>query len=50
MTYQAARRFEEVDNPEVRKRMTFEGEETKDYLNSLIERIVADRVHDQQAD
>jgi pyrroloquinoline-quinone synthase len=43
MTYQAARRFEEVDNPEVRKRMTFEGEETKDYLNSLIERIVADR-------
>jgi len=43
MTYQSARRFEEVDNPEVRKRMNFEGDEMKNYLNGLIERIVTDR-------
>lgn len=43
MTYQSARRFEEVDNPAVRKRINFHGDETKDYLNSLIESIVTDR-------
>jgi len=43
MTFQSARRFEEVDNPEVRKRITFNEEETKNYLNSLLEDILEDR-------
>ncbi|MGB7923003.1 MAG: iron-containing redox enzyme family protein [Pyrinomonadaceae bacterium] len=43
MKNQAVRRFEEVDNPEVRKRMVFDEEKTKDYLNSLIESILSDR-------
>jgi|SRR5215203_2552658 len=43
MTSQSARRFEEVDNPEVRKRITFNEDETKNYLNSLIEEILEDR-------
>jgi len=43
MTLQSARRFEEVDNPEVRKRITFNEDETKNYLNSLLEEILEDR-------
>jgi pyrroloquinoline-quinone synthase len=43
MKYQSARRFEEVDNPEVRKRISFDEEETKEYLDSLIESILSDR-------
>lgn len=43
MTYQSARQFEEVANPEVRKRMTFDEDDTREYLNSLIESILANR-------
>ena len=39
----AVRQFEEVANPEIRKRMVFDEEETKDYLDSHIEGILSDR-------
>lgn len=43
MKYQSVRQFEEVDNPEIRKRMIFDEQETKDYLDSHIEGILSDR-------
>lgn len=43
MSSEAVRRFEEVDNPEVRKRMDFDEVETKRYLDSHIEGILSNR-------
>jgi pyrroloquinoline quinone (PQQ) biosynthesis protein C len=43
MSSEVIRRFEEVDNPEIRKRMSFDEAETKEYLDSHIEGILSDR-------
>jgi len=43
MKRQAVRQFEEVENPEIRKRMIFDEKETKEYLDSHIEGILSDR-------
>ena len=43
MKNQSVRQFEEVENPEIRKRMIFDEQETKEYLDSHIEGILADR-------
>lgn len=43
MSSEAVRRFEEIDNPEIRKRMEFDEAETKAYLDSHIEGILSNR-------
>ena len=43
MKHQSVRQFEEVTNPEIRKRMIFDEAETKEYLDSHIEGILSDR-------
>jgi pyrroloquinoline-quinone synthase len=43
MSSEIVRRFEEVDNPEIRKRMMFDEIETKQYLDSHIEGVLSHR-------
>jgi pyrroloquinoline quinone (PQQ) biosynthesis protein C len=43
MSSEVVRRFEEVSNPEIRKRMDFDEVETKQYLDSHIEGILSNR-------
>lgn len=43
MSSEVVRRFEEVDHPDIRKRMSFDESETKQYLDSHIEGILAHR-------
>jgi pyrroloquinoline-quinone synthase len=43
MSSEVVRRFEEVENPEIRKRMSFDEVETKQYLDSHIEGVLAHR-------
>lgn len=43
MSSEAVRRFEEVDNPAIRKRMNFDEVETKKYLDSHIEGVLSHR-------
>ena len=46
MSSEVVRRFEEVENPEIRKRMSFDEVETKQYLDSHLEGILAHRAVD----
>lgn len=43
MSSEVVRRFEEVDNPEIRKRIDFDEVETKAYLDSRIEGVLSHR-------